>query len=315
MGRSEATHSFNGGNLILADRDRDMMATLRDVLAKRGFERPVLTDRLTDVAEATRERMPDLVICDADAEDGGFTRIVSDTREGLHGENPYLVTVGITADPDAENIRRLIDAGVDCILLRPFSVNTLLDRISSLVHRRKDFAVTSSYIGPDRRVRPRQEVCLPLIRVPNTLADRANNRYDPGRLKEQIALANRTVNRQRTCQDAVLVMQIVEKLGPLFETLRLEDSQRHYLAQLDRTARDIAARMEESADSRHVAGLCHSLVQVTDRLKTTETVVDPKDVSLLRDVALAVSMAFDRKSGDGVSQEIAAAISGAQRFG
>lgn len=306
---------FADVQLVLMDADSAAMAVFRDILRQRGFLRAVGTASLRRAQDLVSADLIDLVIGDADAENARFLELSRSARGGGVGPNPYVTTIGVTQQSNEANIRRMIDAGIDGILLKPFSVSALFDRISALVYVRRPFVVTTSYIGPDRRVRPRQESCLPLLDVPNTLRERVHGTYDADRIRKEIAATNRKVGEQRASQDAVLISQIVRQIAPLYETGQVDDTILVHLSHLLRTAKDMAAQFDSDAD-RHISGLCRSLVPIIKRILANHLAPDPKDIRLLQDVSRATFMAL----GDGGehkahSHDIAKAISTSKRYG
>ena len=306
---------FADVELILMDADSDAMAVFRDVLRQRGFLRTVGTASLTRAHDLVSADMVDLVICDADAENARFLELSRSARCGGVGPNPYITTIGVTQQSTEANIRRMINAGIDGILLKPFSISALFDRISALVYVRRPFVVTTNYIGPDRRLRPRQESCLPLLDVPNTLRERVHGTYDGERIRKEIAETNRKVEEQRAAQDAVLISQIVRQISPLYETGQVDDTILVHLSHLLRTAKDMAAQFN-SADDRHIAELCQSLVPIIKRILATHLAPDPTDVRLLQDVSRATFMALvDGGETKAYSRDIAKTISRSKRYG
>ena len=309
-----AQRLFADVQLVLMDASAETMAAFRDVLRQRGFLRAVGTASLNRTEDLLSADLIDLVICDADAENARFLELSRSTRHGAAGPNPYLTTIGVTQESTEGHIRRMIDAGIDGILRKPFSVSDLFDRISALVYVRKPFVVTTSYIGPDRRVRPRQESCLPLLDVPNTLRERIHGTYDAERLRKEIADTNRKVGEQRASQDATLISQIVRQIAPLYETGQVDDTILVHLSHLLRTAKDMAAQFNKS-DDRHVAGLCQSLVPIIKRILANHLAPDPKDDRLLQDVSQATFMTLgDTATNKAHSQHIAKMISGSKRY-
>ena len=64
-------------------------------------------------------------------------------------------------------------SGEDDVLIRPFSASFLAERVRTLVDARKDFVVTSDYIGPNRRKASDRSNYVSMLEVPNTLRIKA----------------------------------------------------------------------------------------------------------------------------------------------
>jgi hypothetical protein len=69
----------------------------------------------------------------------------------LLGGNPFIVMMVTTWRRDGTIVGQIVDSGADDVLARPLSTGVLGERIKAQIERRKDFVVTSDYIGPDRR--------------------------------------------------------------------------------------------------------------------------------------------------------------------
>jgi hypothetical protein len=94
-------------------------------------------------------------------------------------------------------VRKIVDAGADVLVMKPFAAAQLYTKIDFLCSDRPPFVVTSSYIGPDRRKSSRGDD-FPSFNVPNTLTDRLNGeRFDREELLFRITNAFSTMMRQR----------------------------------------------------------------------------------------------------------------------
>lgn len=305
---------FKDVRLVLAEPKPETQTAIRDGLRARGFLDIVTTSSMGKLEDTVGENLVDLVICDTEIDNEAFPAFSKLVRQGGHGPNPYLLSIGVTETPSEENVKRIIDAGIDSVLIKPFSMNAMLDSISALIHWRKSFVVSANYIGPDRRLRPRQQVCLPLIDVPNTLKEHVDQTYDEARILRDIAATNEKVNLQRMTQDAVLINEIVKQIVPHYEAGQKNDTVLIHLHHLLRTAHDISRRMREGSD-KNVISLCKSLIPIVETLLENHLSPDMKNVRLLQNVSTAIYMAYntDEKT-ESLSNDIAESIQGAKRF-
>ncbi|CAA7622671.1 hypothetical protein MCP1_370003 [Candidatus Terasakiella magnetica] len=133
----------------------------------RVFRAPV-TAILTD--EINRESI-DLILIDLAIPSIDVVTIVQKIRRGLIGRNPYCLIVALATDPTAEKLSEIAIAGVDDILVRPFTTMALMKHLHRLVHNRKSFVLTESYFGPNLRIAPRCDGTDETFQVgvPNTL--------------------------------------------------------------------------------------------------------------------------------------------------
>ena len=70
-----------------------------------------------------------------------------------HKESPnrFIPFIMVTGYADQDKVAEARDMGVTEILAKPFSVNTLAQRLLQVVDRPRQFVHTPSYFGPDRR--------------------------------------------------------------------------------------------------------------------------------------------------------------------
>ena len=146
---------------------------MRDGLKSRGFGQVIAAKSMEDMANSIEINLVDLIICDAEMNNHELATLNRIVRHGQHGPNPYVSVIATSREPTHENVKRLIDAGVDSLLAKPISMVKLLQRIETLTHSRAAFSITPEYVGPDRRIGPRDEACQPLIEVPNSLREKA----------------------------------------------------------------------------------------------------------------------------------------------
>jgi DNA-binding response OmpR family regulator len=197
------THNnYRFARLVIGDADRALRASLQSVLFSAGF-RDILhaanTAILTD--EINRESI-DLILIDLEIPSVDVVTIVQRIRRGLIGRNPYCLIVALATDPTAEKLKEIAIAGVDDILVRPFTTRALMKHLHRLVHHRKSFVLTESYFGPNLRIAPRCDGTDETFQVgvPNTL----HAKFVDGVTSEQaIAMVKNTHGRIREAHGKV----------------------------------------------------------------------------------------------------------------
>ncbi len=99
------------------------------------------------------EYKPDIVITDWDMEpiDGiQLTRYIRSLKKYQNPYTPILMTTGFSERNLIEDAR---DAGVTDFMAKPFTVDTIIRKISSIIEAQRDFVISDIYRGPDRRRR------------------------------------------------------------------------------------------------------------------------------------------------------------------
>jgi two-component system KDP operon response regulator KdpE len=120
--------------VLLVEDDRELRRTLRDALVVEGYAvlaAASLADARALLAHAGRERDVDLVLLDLGLPDGDGEALITTLRR----ERGTPVIVISARETDAPKIR-LLDAGADDYLVKPFSLGELLARMRlALRHR------------------------------------------------------------------------------------------------------------------------------------------------------------------------------------
>jgi len=190
MATAQTKHEFTLDRVRVAHYDPNMrMRTLmRGMLLTTGFREIRECRTIDDIITQLETDSVELLLIDIDSDTDKISEIVRDIREGRLGADPYVVIMALTWRPEQDMIARALQTGTDDLIAKPISTKVLAERTANLVLSRKDFVVTSNYIGPDRRGPDRYNPeDLPTIRVPNALRFKATG--DPAAVADVGALA------------------------------------------------------------------------------------------------------------------------------
>lgn len=72
-------------------------------------------------------------------------------RRHKNSPNRFIPFVMVTGYADLDRVNEARDLGVTEILAKPFSVNSVAQRLQQVIERPRQFVHTPSYFGPDRR--------------------------------------------------------------------------------------------------------------------------------------------------------------------
>jgi DNA-binding NarL/FixJ family response regulator len=303
--------------LVLADPRHVVRNSLRMALNDAGFINQNIRDGADAavIAEAMAEGFgPDIVICDNDVRDGDLVRLIWAIRHGEIGNNPFVSIIALSWKATGETVNQILGTGADLIVAAPFSPQQILDRIRSLVHNRKKFAVTVDYVGPDRREGSARHHSnsLPLIEAPNSLRDKALGEWDPSRYREKIGSALSTVNDQKMVRHAQQLSALAEQVA-LEYAARGGEIDRQRIDRLAVSADDLIAR-SNNAGLAHVAELGRAVNTVLADLRRPQSPSRRKQVELLKQLAVAVRQAVVPSEGTAsIAHDIATTISRVKR--
>ncbi len=267
----------------------------RRCLSSVGFRKIRSVSNDADLAEALAQDDFELLVGEASGPDDPICSITHRLRNGEIGTNPFMVVVLTSWAHEDSAVRRVLECGADDLLLRPYSINALGDRLRTLVRGRKDFVVTSDYIGPCRRDAARH-AATDLISPPNTL----------NLVCMQGPEALQTVEREiRRAQDAVgqerirrVAMRMVTSARLALDGEEAASGRREFGG----LARDLSARVGRSGNPEAIE-IARALTRVADRASRARKASD-RDLLLVRDLAMGVyracagEMAADAIAGE-----------------
>jgi len=254
--RINAQLSFEQANALVFDPVAANRATTRTALGMLGFRQLTATSVFEELAQLLRGRVFDLLVADVTQDTQKTCAVIRAIREGHAGANPFMHVVLMAWKLEGDLVQRALNCGADDLITRPFSVDFLGARIKAHTEARKQFVVTSDYIGPDRRRnkngRPNTTT---LIDVPNTLSVRAQEPQGAARplaeLIDEIKQASVKVDAERARRDA---FQVSFLLRFLKESLAAVAPLENDLKRLEAVIKDMTPRVhgpEADAVQKH----------------------------------------------------------------
>lgn len=94
---------------------------------------------------------PDIVITDWHMEPMDGIQVTRKIRLSKESPNKTAPVIMLTGFSSIERIHASRDAGVTEYLSKPFTAEKLIKRITHVIDKPRDFIVSPSYFGPDRR--------------------------------------------------------------------------------------------------------------------------------------------------------------------
>ena len=166
------TTILRSATLVLLESNSELRRLMKSALLGIGFGHVHHCRSIEQVREAALAPVkPDIFVLDLDNESDAICEMIGDIRHSRLGNNPYVIIIGMTLNPEEPVIQSVLNAGTDDVVRKPVSAKILTERISYLAKNRKDFVATAGYVGPQRAkgVRPEMEEAAQ-IKVPNSLS-------------------------------------------------------------------------------------------------------------------------------------------------
>ena len=285
-------YSFENIRVLVGDPNREIRDAVRGGLYGQGFRYILVTEWMSVVESAVATNSVDLMICDTELPDGDFYDLVYKIRHHELGDNPFIVVTALITAPTLQMVKKIFDAGCDDLIPKPISTGLLFERVLNLARNRKPFVVTSDYIGPNRRAKPRPGTQqIPEIDVPNPLNAKATDDTSAEGLQAEIDRVANVLNEQKMERHAYQINYLVERIVPLYQDGTADDSIVTHLDRLLYVSEDISRRLEGTR-YHHVGELCQSMVNVVRAVRQAPLSPDRKDIALMPALAQAVKCAF-----------------------
>lgn len=295
-------------NITLIDSSIGTRDSVRHILQNNGFRSISTGTTFDDLERSCQPPIADLIITTLHLDDGNVCELIKKLRHSEIGNNPFVPVIALVTDPIPELVRDAVDAGVDHLVTVPVSTKQFLDRIDQLINRRKQFVVTSDYIGPDRRKDQSRETTVPLIDAPNTLKARVTG--DTALLQKAIDDCMAEVNLQKLERHAFQMMWLVERIvdGMINPDSGHKDDVDDHIDRLHYISQDTARRLDGTKYA-HVSDLCQSLIAMSETLQSHNNPIITQEFKLLLPITKAIQLGF--KSGvAATAQEIIAVVEG-----
>ncbi|WP_158043616.1 response regulator [Skermanella pratensis] len=277
--------------ILMGEGNFSVRIALKSLLQAEGFSGIVDVPDIRSLRALLEEGRDssDVVVLDADLEGEDPCGLVRAIRHGKLGSNPFVTVIMTTSVASNDRVRAIVESGADGLLVKPLSVNAVMERLIALVRQRKPFIVTSAYIGPDRRKDPaRGPSSIPLFDVPNTLRAKAEGRSaELAAMDEVIARAQSQIDEEKRRRDAFQVTFLAGLIVSGTPALNDDAANREYLESLIEACDDLLDRLPGTPYAALVE-MVTELRNLGQRMVTSGRVSEPAALRLLRPLSDAI---------------------------
>lgn len=274
-----------------------MRTTLRQAMIGLGFRDILDFVDLESTRRAIIDRNPDLVLLDLDRDRDGVRKLVREVRHSEVCSDPFVVMMALSWHPSLEAVNNSLEAGVDDILTMTLSIKAIWSRINELIHNRKNFVVTQTYVGPDWRSPKRvasEASDIGTIQVPNNLRYKATGDEAAAASGEAVSAIQAKIQNHRLNRHAQRITWLIDELLKLHSggtDLALAGAQ--YLAEISQQIEDLAVDLELQGYG-NLLDICDSMENVLTGIRKATT---KQLYELLRVHALAVTATLLEREG------------------
>lgn len=144
-------YDFSGLSVIVADDDSFILQLTRSLLNGFGISKIKIISNSNALLDELASSHVDILIVDWDMDPMNGIDITRFIRMSEESTNRYLPIIFLTGNTEMSMVIAARDAGVNEFLAKPMTVNSLYQRIVSVIERPRPFVRSSNYFGPDRR--------------------------------------------------------------------------------------------------------------------------------------------------------------------
>ena len=295
-----AKQSYDKSRIVLYEGDDDIRQTIKTTLIQATFTQTLATSSLKTAQAAIFNDEADLMVVDIDNDMNEICKMMRKIRHHQIGKNPFPVSVALISNSNVKQIHQAVNSGFEILLLKPFSMTTFLGRVHHLMHNRSPFAVTSGYIGPDRRLNERNtgnQGSDKLITVPNPLAIMGSGKISVAQMNKGIKKAIIQLNERRVQANGGKISVIIEEMASRYMLNELDRKFVQNLENLNLIGKDMDHRLRRSKFG-HVAELCDTLHTVVSRVLKDPMQPVAKDIELLQNLGHAIDRAFKAETSE-----------------
>ncbi len=144
-------HNFSHISVLIIDDEALMRKLVRGVLASFGFANVMEASSGLSARDMLSRHKFDFIITDWRMEDFDGIDVVKYVRGSRKLPECKTPIIMLTGNTEKHHVKSAINAGINAYLIKPFSAEHLARRIRDLIENPRDFVLSESYRGPDRR--------------------------------------------------------------------------------------------------------------------------------------------------------------------
>lgn len=146
-------YDFSRLKVLVVDDNRYMRSVFREFLRALGVSSGNIRECSDgeEAIEVSAAFLPDLIISDYLMEPMDGFELARRIRRDEDSPNPYVPIILCTGYTELGLVIAARDAGVNEVLAKPITANTLYNRIRTIIEEPRQFVQLDSFFGPDRR--------------------------------------------------------------------------------------------------------------------------------------------------------------------
>ncbi len=137
--------------ILVADPNSYLRRVVNGILRGFGANKVLEVENSLGLFQALSGQKIDILLCDTRLPPHGGLKLTRTIRRNADNENRTLPILLMSSDTSETTIKNARDAGVNMVVAKPMSPNSLYDRLGWIAFNPRPFIDTATYFGPDRR--------------------------------------------------------------------------------------------------------------------------------------------------------------------
>lgn len=138
---------------IIADPNYHLASILKTMLTAMGFVHVQIVRSEKEAYECIRLYKYDILLTELSFREGSGLRLVERIRQTPECLNPTLPVIALSGRAELSDVMAARDVGINEFVVKPFTIQTIFDRLERVIEFPRNFLVSQNYIGPERRFR------------------------------------------------------------------------------------------------------------------------------------------------------------------
>jgi DNA-binding response OmpR family regulator len=303
---------YRSVRMVVGDTDQEFNKALSAALFPIGLRDISICQNGEQLRNAIAANV-DVVVCNTALPGVEFHALAQDIRHQRVAGNPFIVLIATANKIDEAGMARILQSGVDDLLIKPIDSATLIRRIGAFAKGRKPFVITPGYIGPTRRNDRRDDGSDDdqVVEVPNTIRAKVALRQSAAEITKLIETGAAALGEKMASGGVKVIARLTKRLVDTQNDQTVADQSRRALGMLADKAAEIAMLHRNSRTTRYVAPIAERMAQLCRRAQASGNSRPPSvEVDLLQQLSDAAQIAATKQDAPETVPEIVKIVDG-----
>jgi len=278
--------------VFIGERDPYVKEAIRSAMHNMGVRTIRAQSSMSQLKEQLQAAYPDFLYVSDDF-DAGATDLVKGIRDGGAAKNPYMLITILMSSREPDDLSRAVNCSADDVIVKPVSVNTVIDRFEKVVFQRQPFIATTDYTGPERRrsagSRPSR---IKQVEVLNTLRRKADGEHITSEtIDRSVAETQQALAEARMDSHGLRLSYVCQQIMNAYDEGNITEAVEENIGVLVTVLEEAGATAGMIGDAQ-MAKLTQSLAEKVEGVK--ERYEDPteEDLQLIKKLTVAFMSAL-----------------------